>query len=146
MRIRVGGKGAAGKRGAPAGDLYLFPEVRSHKIFERDGSDLYIRATIPVAKAALGGNLEVPSIDGKRHRVSIPEGTNSGATFRLRGLGMNIYGRQARGDMYVEVAVETPTNLSARQREILEEVQAEGENASPKSTGFFERISSFFGS
>ena len=145
MRIRVGGKGEAGRKGAPAGDLYLFPEVKRHKIFERDGSDLYIRATIPMAKAALGGNLEVPSIDGKRHRVTIPEGTNSGATFRLRGLGMNIYGRQSRGDMYVDVSVETPTNLTARQREILEELQGEGENASPKSKGFFERISEFFG-
>ena len=97
-----------------------------------------------MARAALGGNLEVPSIDGKRHRVTIPEGTNSGATFRLRGLGMNIYGRQARGDMYVDVFVETPTNLTDRQRKILEEFQEEGENASPKARGFFDRISEFF--
>lgn len=144
MRIRVAGKGEAGRRGAPAGDLYIFPEIKRHKIFERDGSDLHVRATIPMARAALGGNLEVPSIDGKRHRVTIPEGTNSGATFRLRGLGMNIYGRQARGDMYVDVFVETPTNLTDRQRKILEEFQEEGENASPKARGFFDRISEFF--
>ncbi|MGB0784766.1 MAG: molecular chaperone DnaJ [Alphaproteobacteria bacterium] len=144
MRIRVAGKGEAGRRGAPSGDLYIFPEIKRHKIFERDGSDLHVSATIPVAKAALGGNLEVPSIDGKRHRVSIPEGTNSGATFRLRGLGMNIYGRQSRGDMYVDVQVETPTNLTERQREILEEFQVEGENASPKAKGFFDRVSEFF--
>ena len=97
-----------------------------------------------MAKAALGGTLEVPSIDGKRHRVTIPAGTNSGATFRLRGLGMNIYGRQSRGDMYVDVIVETPTNLTNRQREILEEFQQEGENASPKARGFFDRVSEFF--
>ena len=145
MRIRVAGKGEAGRRGAPAGDLYIFPEIKRHKLFERDGSDLHVQATIPMSRAALGGTLEVPSIEGKRHRVTIPEGTNSGATFRLRGLGMNIYGRQSRGDMYVDVQVETPTNLTARQKEILEEFQKEGENASPKAKGFFERVSEFFG-
>ena len=144
MRIRVAGKGQAGRRGAPAGDLYIFPQIERHKIFERDGSDLHVRATIPMSRAALGGTLEVPSIEGKRHRVTIPEGTNSGATFRLRGLGMNIYGRQSRGDMYVDVSVETPTNLTARQKEILEEFQKEGENASPKARGFFDRVSEFF--
>ncbi len=144
MRIRIAGKGEAGRRGAPAGDLYIFPEIRRHRIFERDGSDLHVTATISMAKAALGGNLEVPSIDGKRHRVTIPEGTNSGATFRLRGLGMNIYGRQSRGDMYVDLNVETPTNLTDRQREILQEFEAEGEHASPKARGFFDRVSEFF--
>ncbi len=144
MRIRIAGKGEAGRRGAPAGDLYIFPEIRRHRIFERDGSDLHVTATIAMTKAALGGNLEVPSIDGKRHRVTIPEGTNSGATFRLRGLGMNIYGRQSRGDMYVDLNVETPTNLTDRQREILQEFETEGENASPKARGFFDRVSEFF--
>ena len=144
MRIRVAGKGGAGRRGAPAGDLYIFPEIKRHRLFKRKGSDLHVQAIISMPRAALGGKLEVPSIDGKRHRVTIPEGTNSGATFRLRSLGMNIYGRQGRGDMYVDVQVETPTNLTVRQKEILEAFQAEGEDASPKAKGFFERVSELF--
>ena len=144
MRIRVTGKGEAGRHGAQPGDLYIFPEVKRHRIFERDGSDLHVTATISMTKAALGGTLEVPSIDGKRHRVTIPAGTNSGATFRLRGLGMNIYGRQSRGDMYVDLNVETPTNLSDRQRQILKEFEDEGGDASPKARGFFDRVSEFF--
>ncbi|MEL0324523.1 MAG: molecular chaperone DnaJ, partial [Rhodospirillales bacterium] len=121
-RIRLSGEGEAGLRGAPAGDLYIFIGVRPHKLFEREGADIYCRAPIPMATAAIGGQIECPTIDGSRARITIPVGTQTGKRFRLRSKGMNILNqRNRRGDMIVEAFVETPVNLTKRQEELLKE-------------------------
>ncbi|MCB9958930.1 MAG: molecular chaperone DnaJ [Rhodospirillaceae bacterium] len=145
MRIRLSGKGEAGARGAAPGDLYVFLTVAPHRLFQRDGADIYCKAPIPITTAALGGNMEVPTIDGATARVSIPEGTQSGAQFRLRGKGMSILRSGSRGDMYVQVQVETPRNLTRRQRELLQQFSEEGSGAThnPESHGFFARVKEF---
>jgi molecular chaperone DnaJ len=144
-RIRLAGEGEAGVRGAPNGDLYIFLSVKPHALFQRDGADLGCRAPISMAVAALGGPIEVPAIDGARARITLPAGTQSGARFRLRGKGMSVLRSTQRGDMYVEVQVETPVNLSKRQRELLEEFEREGGgSSSPEAQGFFSRVKEFF--
>ncbi len=144
-RIRLAGEGEAGSRGGGAGDLYIFVAVAPHRMFQRDAADLHIRVPIPMATAALGGSIEVPTIEGKRAKVTIPKGAQSGHQFRLRGKGMSVLRSQARGDMYIDVVVETPVNLSKRQEELLREFQGEkpakGESTtSPESEGFFSRV------
>jgi molecular chaperone DnaJ len=141
-RIRLAGEGEAGARGAPAGDLYLFLTVSAHRLFKRDGSDLHVRVPIPMTTAALGGSIEVPSVDGTRSRVSIPPGTQSGQAFRLRGKGMSALRSQARGDLFVEAIVETPVNLTKRQQELLREFEKAGnaDKTSPESAGFFTKV------
>jgi len=144
-RIRLSGEGEAGVRGAPPGDLYLFISIEPHPIFKREGPDIYCRVPVPMATAALGGNIEVPTIEGGRARVSVSEGTQTGRQFRLKGKGMSVLRSPARGDMYVEVAVETPQNLTKRQRELLEEFRKEGgDQTSPQSQGFFDKVKEFF--
>ena len=145
MRVRLSGKGEAGARGAPPGDLYIFLSVAPHQLFQRDGADVFCKAPITVTTAALGGTMEVPTIDGATARVTIPEGTQSGAQFRLRSKGMSILRSSSRGDMYVQVQVETPRNLTKRQRELLQEFAAEstGEHHNPESHGFFARVKDF---
>jgi molecular chaperone DnaJ len=144
-RIRLAGEGEAGVRGAPNGDLYIFLSVKPHALFQRDGADLFCRAPISMAVAALGGPIEVPAIDGARARINLPAGTQSGARFRLRGKGMSVLRSTQRGDMYVEVQVETPVNLTKRQRELLEEFEREGGgSSSPEAQGFFSRVKEFF--
>ena len=145
LRIRLSGKGEAGLRGAPAGDLYLFLSVKAHSLFHREGADIFCKAPIPVTTAALGGTVEVPTIEGTRSRITIPEGTQSGAQFRLRGKGMSVLRSTGRGDMYVQVQVETPVNLTKRQRELMEEFAEESgnERTSPESHGFFHRVKEF---
>ena len=145
MRIRLSGKGEAGARGAAPGDLYIFLSVAPHRLFQRDGADVFCKAPITVTTAALGGTMEVPTIDGATARVTIPEGTQSGAQFRLRSKGMSILRSSSRGDMYVQVQVETPRNLTKRQRELLQEFAAEstGEHHNPESHGFFARVKEF---
>jgi molecular chaperone DnaJ len=145
-RIRLTGEGEAGLRGAPAGDLYIFTSVTPHRIFRRDGPNIYCRVPIPITTAALGGTIEVPSVDGSRARVTVPPGTQSGHQFRLRGKGMTVLRSSARGDMFIEAIVETPVNLNKRQQELLREFEKAGENRAthPESEGFFARVKEFF--
>jgi molecular chaperone DnaJ len=145
-RIRVAGEGEAGMRGAPAGDLYIFVSIKPHELFQRDGADLFCRAPISVVTAALGGSFEVPTLDGGRTRVKVPEGTQTGKQFRLKTKGMPILRQRDFGDMYVQVSVETPQKLTKRQRELLEEFEAEGgEHNHPEMSGFFTKVKDFFG-
>ena len=144
-RIRLAGEGEAGMHGAESGDLYIFLSVRPHQLFQRDGADIYCRVPIPMVTAALGGPVEVPVVDGGRAEVTIPAGAQAGAQFRLRGKGMTVLHSKSRGDMYVQVQVETPVSLNKRQRELLEEFQQEGgEKTHPESHGFFARAREFF--
>jgi molecular chaperone DnaJ len=144
-RIRLTGEGEAGLRGGPPGDLYIFRSVAQHEVFQRDSADIFCRIPISVAKAALGGHVEVPTVDGGRTRVSIPEGTQSGRQFRLRGKGMPVLRQGRFGDMYLQVTVETPVNLTRRQRELLAEFeQASNERTNPESHGFFAKVKEFW--
>jgi molecular chaperone DnaJ len=145
-RIRLSGEGEAGLRGGPSGDLYIFIAIAAHAFFQRDGADLHCRAPISMTTAALGGEFEVPTIDGGKTRVKIPEGTQSGRRFRLQSKGMPVLRSKQVGDMYVQVVVETPQNLTKRQRELLSEFQKLSSNeTNPESAGFFGRVKEFFG-
>lgn len=140
-RIRLSGEGEAGGRGAPPGDLYIFLSIKPHPIFKRDADMLFCQVPIPMATATLGGNLEVPTIEGKRARIKIPAGTQSGRQFRLKGKGMPELNGGFVGDMIIETQVETPVNLTKRQRELMEEFAEEGGNeVSPQSEGFFTKV------
>jgi molecular chaperone DnaJ len=140
-RIRLGGKGEAGPFGAPAGDLYIFVHVRRHPVFERDGTTLVTRVPITFTTAALGGEIELPGIDGERHTVPIPAGIQSGKQLRRRGAGMPVLQGRGRGDLVMEIMVETPTKLTARQKELLRELQeTETGDECPESKGFFDRL------
>jgi molecular chaperone DnaJ len=143
-RIRLAGEGEAGVRGAPPGDLYLFLSIKNHRLFQRDGANIYCRVPIPMTVAALGGSIEVPTIEGTMTKVSIPAGTQTGNQFRLKGKGMSVLRSQARGDMFIQATVETPVNLTPRQRELLEEFDKAGDGDkgrhSPESQGFFDKV------
>lgn len=144
-RIRLSGEGEAGMRGAPPGDLYIFLNVAQHRIFQRDGANIYCRVPIPMTTAALGGSIEVPTIEGKLTKVTIPAGTQTGNQFRLKGQGMSVLRSPARGDMFIQAVVETPVNLTKRQEELLREFESAGDNAdgkhnSPESQGFFAKV------
>ena len=144
-RIRLAGEGDAGLRNGPAGDLYLFLSLKPHTLFERDGPDLYCRAPAPMCKAALGGEMEVPTIDGERAKITLPAGTQTGRRFRIRGKGMTQLRARERGDLHVEIAVETPVHLSPKQRKLLEEFSQQcGEEAHPQTKTFFETVKRFF--
>ncbi|CUH79527.1 Chaperone protein DnaJ [Tritonibacter multivorans] len=144
-RIRLAGEGEAGLRGGPPGDLYIFIEVASHELFERESTNLYCRVPVSMAKAALGGAIEVPTIDGGRGRVQIPEGSQSGRQMRLRGKGMPALRGGGVGDMFIELAVETPVNLTTRQKEILKEFEdLSEENNNPESRSFFSSVKGFW--
>ncbi len=145
-RIRLAGEGEAGLRGGPSGDLYIFIEVADHKLFERDGTNLFCRVPVSMASAALGGSIEVPTIDGGRGRVQIPAGSQSGRQMRLRGKGMPALRGGTQGDMFIELAVETPVNLSARQKELLKEFAELSEENNPESSSFFSSVKSFWDS
>jgi len=143
-RIRLAGEGEAGLRGGPAGDLYIFLEVAPHEFFQRDGADLHCRVPISMASAALGGEFEVPAIDGSKVRVKVPAGTQTGRRFRLAGKGMPVLRAKQTGDMYVQVAVETPQNLTKRQSELLAEFEKlSSEETQPESVSFFSRVKEF---
>ena len=146
-RIRLAGEGEAGMRGGPSGDLYIFIEVKEHPIFVRDGADLHCRVPVSMATAALGGDIEVPTIDGGRARVKIPEGSQTGRQMRLRGKGMPMLRSKDVGEMFIELAVETPVNLTSRQKELLREFEkvSEGRN-NPQSAGFFSAVKGFWDS
>ena len=143
-RIRLAGEGEAGARGGPSGDLYIFISLAQHAFFQRDGADLHCRVPISMVTAALGGGFDVPTIDGGKTRVKVPEGTQSGRLFRLQGKGMPVLRARGTGDMYVQVMVETPQKLSKRQRELLSEFerQSSGETH-PESAGFFAKVKEF---
>ncbi len=145
-RIRLAGEGEAGVRGGPAGDLYIFLSISTHDFFQRDGADLYCRAPISMVIAALGGEFEVPTIDGGKTRVKVPDGTQSGRRFRLSAKGMPVLRSKQMGDMYVQVVVETPQKLTKRQRELLAEFEKLcSKETHPESSGFFGRVKEFFG-
>jgi molecular chaperone DnaJ len=143
-RIRLSGEGEAGTRGGPAGDLYVFLSVRRHAMFEREGPDVHCRVPISMVQATLGGGIEVPTLDGKAARINIPSGAQNGHQFRLRGKGMPIMRSTQRGDMYIEINVETPTNLTPKQKELLKEFEKAGKT-SPEAEGFFTKVKEMFG-
>ncbi|MGI9489834.1 MAG: molecular chaperone DnaJ [Geminicoccaceae bacterium] len=146
-RIRLSGEGEAGTRGGTPGDLYIFVSVAPHRMFERDGANIQCRVPIPLSTAALGGQIEVPTIDGNRARLQVPEGTQTGHRFRLRGKGMTELNGSGRGDMFAELTVETPVNLTKRQKDLLREFEEEGGGSAthPESEGFFAKVKDLFG-
>ncbi|MDJ1009557.1 MAG: molecular chaperone DnaJ [Paracoccaceae bacterium] len=145
-RIRLAGEGEAGLRGGPQGDLYIFIDVAPHPLFEREGPNLFCRVPVSMADAALGGDIEVPTIDGGRSRVKVPAGAQSGKQMRLRGKGMPALRGGVAGDMMIELAVETPVNLTAKQKELLREFDKLSEDNNPHSSGFFDKVKSFWDS
>ena len=145
-RIRLAGEGEAGMRGGPSGDLYIFIEVQEHELFERDGPNLFCRVPVTMSSAALGGSIEVPTIDGGRGRVQVPGGSQSGRQMRLRGKGMPHLRGGSTGDMIIELAVETPVNLTSRQKELLREFEELSEENNPESSSFFSSVKSFWDS
>ncbi|MFN3937127.1 MAG: molecular chaperone DnaJ [Gemmobacter sp.] len=143
-RIRLAGEGEAGMRGGPPGDLYIFIEVRDHALFQRDGVNLYCRVPVSIATAALGGEVEVPTIEGGRSRVRIPPGSQTGKQMRLRGKGMPALRGGGFGDMVIELSVETPVNLTARQKELLREFERLSEDNNPEGSSFFNKVKGFW--
>ncbi|MBX9633367.1 MAG: molecular chaperone DnaJ, partial [Magnetospirillum sp.] len=144
-RIRLSGEGEAGMRGAPPGDLYIFLSLATHRIFQRDGANIYCRVPIPMVTATLGGTIDVPTIEGTLTKVTIPPGTQTGNQFRLKSKGMSVLRSPARGDMFIQASVETPVNLTKRQQELLREFEtasdtSEGKHNSPESHGFFAKV------
>ena len=143
-RIRLAGEGEAGLRGGPSGDLYIFIEVAEHALFQRDGTALFCRVPVSMTSAAIGGDIEVPTIDGGRSRVKVPAGSQSGRQMRLRGKGMPSLRGGPAGDMLIELAVETPVNLTAKQKELLLEFDKLSEENNPESSGFLKKMKSFW--
>ena len=140
-RIRLAGEGEAGARGAPAGDLYIFISVKPHPLFQRDAMNLYCEVPIPMIEATLGGSIDVPTLGGNRARVTIPSGTQSGHQFRLRSKGMPALRGGSKGDMYIQVSVETPVNLNKKQKELLKQFDSLGtKSTNPQSDGFFSKV------
>lgn len=145
-RIRLSGEGEAGIRGGQSGDLYIFLTIKRHKFYQREGENLHIKVPIRMTTAALGGSVEVPTIDGKKAKVTIPAGTQSGDKFRLKDKGMSILHESMRGDMYIHANVETPKNLSKKQKELLKAFEEESKGSSPESEGFFSKVKDLWGS
>ncbi|MBL4750672.1 MAG: molecular chaperone DnaJ [Amylibacter sp.] len=143
-RIRLSGEGEAGVRGGPTGDLYIFIEVQPHAIFEREGPNIYCHVPVAMTTAALGGEIEVPTIDGGKSRVKVPSGSQSGTQMRLKGKGMPGLRSTTKGDLFLEISVETPVNLSAKQKDLLKEFEAMGQDNSPKSQNFFGKVKGFW--
>ncbi len=142
-KIRLTGEGEAGIRGGAAGDLYVFVGVRPHRLFKRDGSSIHCEVPISLITAALGGEIEVPTIEGKKAVLKIPEGTQSGQILKLKGKGMSIVRSSSRGDMFVHVTVETPVNLTDHQKELLREFDKD-HKVHPKTEGFFSKVKEFW--
>ncbi|VBB69293.1 Chaperone protein DnaJ [invertebrate metagenome] len=142
MRIRLGGEGEAGLRGAPAGDLYIFLSVVTHRLFQRDNASIHCRVPIAMVTAALGGTVEVPAIDGTRAKLTIPPGTQTGQQFRLKSKGMSVLRSPARGDLFIQVQVETPIHLTRQQEDLLREFEKTGDTytQSPESSSFFKKV------
>ena len=143
----MSGKGEAGPTGAPPGDLYIFVHVRRTRVFEREGTTLFTRVPVSFTTAALGGTIEIPGLDGETNTIDIPAGIQSGKQLRKRGAGMPVLQGRGRGDLVVELMVETPTRLSARQKEILREFrETETGDECPESRGFFDKLKDALGS
>ena len=143
-RIRLSGEGEAGLRGGSAGDLYIFINVLSHELFEREGTNLLLTMPVPMTTAALGGTIDVPNIDGKMARVTIQPGTQSGHRLRLKGKGMPGLQGRARGDLYVDIHVETPVNLTGKQKDLLKSFAEDSGKQNPESESFMNRIKKMF--
>ncbi len=146
-RIRLSNEGEAGMRGAPAGDLYIFISIAGHRLFQRDGANIHCRVPLTMTTATLGGSIEVPTVDGKRAKLTIPEGTTTGHQFRLKEKGMPVLRSKARGDMFVQVFVETPQKLTKKQKELLKEFDGAGKGSkihNPESEGFFTKVKDFW--
>ncbi|MEM7643696.1 MAG: DnaJ C-terminal domain-containing protein, partial [Pseudomonadota bacterium] len=143
-RIRLSGEGEAGLRGGPTGDLYIFIEVEEHPIFQRDGVNLYCAVPVSMTTAALAGEVEVPTIDGGRSRVKVPAGSQTGRQMRLRGKGMPALRGGGVGDMFIELAIETPVNLTSRQKELLREFERIDADNNPQGDSFFRKVKSFW--
>jgi len=144
-RIRLSGEGEAGLRGGAPGDLYIFINIYGHELFDRDGTNLLLTMPVPMTTAALGGTVDVPNLDGKRARITIQPGTQSGHRLRLKGKGMPGLQGRARGDLYVDIHVETPVNLTKKQKELLEEFSSDSKKQNPETTSFMNRIRNMFG-
>jgi molecular chaperone DnaJ len=144
-RVRVAGEGEAGQRGGPSGDLYIFVTVSRNPIFRREGNDLHCEVPIKMTTAALGGEIEVPTIDAKKIKLSIPAGTQSNDKFRLKEKGMTKLKSTARGDLYVHIIVETPVKLTKKQEELLKEFDGtDNASHSPKTESFFKKVRDLF--
>ncbi len=143
-RIRLAGEGEAGLRGGPTGDLYIFIEVKEHPLFQRDSVHLFCRVPISFATAALGGEVEVPTIDGGKSRVKVPAGSQTGKQMRLRAKGMPALRGGGVGDMLLELAVETPVNLTSRQKELLREFEELSSENNPEGHSFFAKVKGFW--
>jgi molecular chaperone DnaJ len=145
-RIRLGNEGEAGARGGPSGDLYIFLSIAPHEFFQRDGADLHCRVPISMVTAALGGEFEVPTIEKSKTKVKVPAGTQSNRRFRIASKGMPVLRSRQTGDMYVQVVVETPQNLTKKQQELLAEFEKLSSGATqPEAAGFFAKVKDFFG-
>lgn len=144
QRIRLGGEGEAGIRGGPSGDLFVLINIKSHKFFRREGANLYCRVPVPMTTAALGGNLDVPTIESQKSSIKIPSGTQTGQQLRLKSKGMNIMRSEQRGDMFVEIFVETPINLDKKQTDLMkaldDSLEKAGRKNTPQSEGFFTKV------
>jgi molecular chaperone DnaJ len=141
-RIRLAGEGEAGIRGGTAGDLYIFVSIRPHQLFKREGNSVHCDVPVSFVTAALGGDIEVPTIDGKKAIITVPAGTQTGQMLKLRGKGMSIVRSSLRGDMFVHVVIETPVNLTENQKKLLREFEKE-HSVHPKSEGFFAKVKEF---
>ena len=145
-RIRLASEGEAGVRGGPPGDLYIFLSLAAHEFFQRDGADLHCRVPVSMVTAALGGEFDVPTIERVKTKVKVPPGTQSGRRFRIASKGMPVLRSRQTGDMYVQVVVETPQNLTRKQQELLAEFEKLSSGATqPESVGFFAKVKDFFG-
>jgi molecular chaperone DnaJ len=143
-RIRLTGEGEAGLRGGTPGDLYIFLSITPHELFKRDGTDIYCTIPIRMATATLGGAVEVPTIDGGRVKVTIPEGTQNAQRIRVKDKGMTVLRSSHRGHMYIDIMVETPVKLNKKQRELIKEFDKSGTGTSPEADGFFARVKDFW--
>jgi molecular chaperone DnaJ len=144
-RIRLAGKGEAGSRGGANGDLYLFINVKSHELFKRSDENLFFEFPISIADAALGTTIEIPTIDGGKAKIKIPEGTQSGKQFRLKGKGMPYMRGNGTGDLYVQINTEVPISLNKEQKELLEKFrEIENEKSNPSIKQFFKKAKSFW--
>jgi molecular chaperone DnaJ len=144
-RIRLSGEGEAGVKGGPAGDLYVLIGITSHRFYSREGANLHCRVPVSMTDASLGGTIKVPTIEGGKAEVKVPAGTQTGQQFRLKGKGMSVVRSSSRGDAYIEIFVETPVNLSARQKDLLKEFQGKDPSKnSPESAGFFKKVKEFW--
>ena len=143
-RIRLAGEGEAGQRGGTPGDLYIFLSIEPHPLFKREGADIHCNVPVPMATAALGGSLEVPTIEGGRVKVAIPEGLQNGQRIRVAGKGMSVLRSSHRGHMYIDAVVETPVRLNKKQRELLKEFQSQSGGTSPQSESFFGKVKDFW--